>query len=94
MLRKATVVLAIVLVLGNFGFSTSALARGGGYGGSGGGDGFRGNHLRSGFGGIPAESFGVSGNRTVGLNDAFRGYEHRDVWGQWGTHYGPMVPAI
>lgn len=94
MLRKATVVLAIVFVLGNFGLSTSALARGGGHGGGGGGDGFRGNHLRGGFGGIPAESFGGSDNRTGGLHDALRGYGNRDVWGHWGTYYGPMIPAI
>jgi hypothetical protein len=24
----------------------------------------------------------------------FRGYDDHDVWGQWGTYYGPMVPPI
>ncbi len=45
MLRNATVVLAIVLVLGSSGLSTSAFARGGAYGGGGGGDSFRGDHF-------------------------------------------------
>ena len=94
MLRKATVVLAIVLVLGNFGLSASALARGGGHGGSGRGDGFRGNYLRGGFRGIPGDSFGGYGNRTGGLHNGLRGPENRDVWGHWGTYYGPMIPAI
>ena len=22
------------------------------------------------------------------------GYVHRDVWGHWGTYYGPMVPTL
>jgi len=87
MLRKAIVVLAIVFVLGNFGLSTSALARGGGHGGSGGGDSFRGNHLRG-------ESLCGYGNRTGGLHNGLRGCGNRDMWGYWGSYYGPMIPAI
>jgi len=94
MLRKAIVVLAIVLVLGNFGLSTGALAHGGGHGGSGRGDSFRGNHLRCGFGGAPGESFGGYSNRTGGLPNGLRGCGNRDVWGHWGAYYGPMIPAI
>jgi hypothetical protein len=30
--------------------------------------------------------------RYVGEVDRFRGYESRDMWGHWGTYYGPMVP--
>jgi hypothetical protein len=45
MLRNAIVVLAIVLVLGSPGLSTSAFARDSGYGRGGRGDGFRGNHF-------------------------------------------------
>src|SRR5258707_11553033 len=66
MLRQAIVVLAIALVLGNFGLSTSALARGGGHGGSGSGDSFLGNHPPGGFGGVLSDSFGGTGNRTGG----------------------------
>ena len=32
------------------------------------------------------------GARYIGEGDRFRGYESRDVWGHWGTYYGPMVP--
>ena len=92
MLRQAIVVLAIALVLGNFGLSTSALARGG-HGGSGTGDSLRGNHPRGGFGGIPGDSFGGNSNRTGGLHGGLRVYRNRDVWGHWGTYYGPMIPA-
>jgi hypothetical protein len=27
----------------------------------------------------------------IGEGDRFRGYESRDVWGHWGSYYGPMV---
>jgi hypothetical protein len=94
MLRKAIVGLAIVFVLGNFVLCTSALARGGGHGESGRGDSFGGNHLRGGFAGIAGDSFGGHGNRTRGLHRGLRGYENRDVWGHWGTYYGPMIPAL
>jgi hypothetical protein len=26
--------------------------------------------------------------------DRFRGYEDHDIWGHWGTYYGPMLPSI
>jgi hypothetical protein len=26
--------------------------------------------------------------------DRFRGYESHDVWGHWGTYYGPMIPSV
>src|SRR2546430_866424 len=94
MLRKAIVILAIVLVLGSSGLSTSAFARSGGHGGGGRGDSFRGNHFRDGFGGIPGDSLGGYGNGTGGLHSRLRGYGNRDVWGHWGTYYGPMIPAI
>jgi len=91
MFRKVVVVLAMVLVLGNFWLSTSALARGGGHGGSGRGNSFQGNHLRGGFAG---EIRGGNGDRTGSLHGRLSGYGDRDVWGHWGTYYGPMIPAI
>jgi hypothetical protein len=94
MLRKAIVVLAIVLVLGSSGLSTSAFARSGGHGGGGRGDSLRGYHFGGGFGGIPGDSFGGYGNGTGGLHGGLRGYGNRDVWGHSGTYYGPMIPAI
>jgi hypothetical protein len=88
MLRKPVVVLAIFLLLGNFGLSASAFARGG-HNGSVRGDSFRGNHLRD-FGGVADGSFGGNGNRDGGL----RGDGNRDVWSHWGAYYGPMRPGI
>jgi hypothetical protein len=28
------------------------------------------------------------------LHGGLRGIGNRDVWGHWGTYYGPMIPAI
>jgi hypothetical protein len=61
MLRNAIAVLAIVLVLGSSGLSTSAFARGAGYGGHG--DGFHSNHFGGTFGDTPGDSHGGYGNR-------------------------------
>jgi hypothetical protein len=83
MLRNARVVLAIVLVLGSSGLSTSAFA-GGGQGG--GRDSIRGHH----FGGAPGDGYGDHGSRASGLG----GYGGGDVWGHWGAYYGPMIPPI
>lgn len=94
MLRKAPVVFAIVLALGSSGLFTSAFARSGGHGGGGTGDGFRGDHFRGTFGGISGDGFGGDGSRTGSLRNGFRGHESRDVWGRWGTYYGPMIPAL
>jgi hypothetical protein len=77
MLRSATVVLAIVISFGSSGLSTSAFACGDCYGGVGGGDVFRGNHLGGGFGGTPG--CGGRGNRASGLRNGFRGYGSRDI---------------
>jgi hypothetical protein len=85
MLRNATVVLAILLVLGSSGLSASAFARGGGYR-VGGGDGFRGNHFSGG-----GDGYAGYGNRASGLRGGFGGYGGRDVWGHWGAYYGPMI---
>jgi hypothetical protein len=85
MLRSATVVLAILVVLGSFSLSTGAFARDGGYGR---------NNFRGGFGGTPGDGYDGYGNRASGLRGEFRGYRSRDVWGHWGAYYGPMIPAI
>src|SRR5882724_781655 len=94
MLRKVIGVLAVVLVLGSSGLTTGALARSGGHGGVDRGDRFRGNHFGGAFGGISGDGFGGYGNRTGSLRYGLRGYGNRDVWGHWGTYYGPMIPAI
>jgi len=36
----------------------------------------------------------ANGAHFIGEGDRFRGYEGHDVWGHWGTYYGPMVPSI
>jgi hypothetical protein len=88
MLRNAMVVLAIVLVIGSSGLSTSAFARGGGVG-----DGLRGNHFGDGFG-TSGDGYSGYGNHASRLRGGFRRYGGHDVWGHWGTYYGPMIPNI
>ena len=34
------------------------------------------------------------GTRYLRKGDGFRGHESRDVWGHWGTYYGPMIPSV
>jgi len=91
MLRHTIVVIAIVFVLGSSGRS-NAFARGGGYGV--GGDGFCGDRFGGGFDRTPGDGHSGYGNRHNGLHGGFRGYGGRDVWGHWGSYYGPMIPNI
>ena len=90
MLRNVTIVLAILLVLDCSGLSAAAFARGGAFGGSGRGDGFRRNHF-GGFGGMRGDGYAGSGNRVSGLHGGFGGNGGRDMWSHWGAYYGPMV---
>jgi hypothetical protein len=55
-----------------------------------------------------ANANNMHGERYIGGGDGFRGdyfgggfggtlgdgYGGRDVWGHWGTYYGPMVPTL
>ena len=50
-----------------------------------------------------ANASDTPGARYIGGGDGFRGdhggtpgdgYRGRDVWGHWGTYYGPMVPTL
>jgi hypothetical protein len=55
-----------------------------------------------------ANASNTPGARYIGGGDDFRGdhfgggfggtpgdgYRGRDVWGHWGTYYGPMVPTL
>ena len=34
------------------------------------------------------------GARYLREGDGFRAHESRDVWGHWGTYYGPMIPSV
>jgi hypothetical protein len=92
MSRSATVVLAVLVVLGSSGLSASAFARGG-YGADGAGTGFRGNNFGAGFG-TSGDGHDGYGSRTGGSRDEFRGYGGRNVWGHRGAYYGPMIPMI
>jgi hypothetical protein len=88
MLRSATVVLAILVVLGSFSLSAGAFARDGGYAGAAGP---RGNNFCGSFGSAPGDGYS---NRASGLRGESRSCEGRDVWGRWGAYYGPMIPMI
>ena len=87
MLRNASAVLAILLVLGSSGLSTSALARGGR------GDRLPDNHFSVRFPDIFRDGRRDYEDRTRGLGGRFHRYEGRDMWGHWGTYYGPMIPS-
>jgi hypothetical protein len=41
-----------------------------------------------------ADARTAGGVRHIGEGGRFRGYESHDVWGHWGTYYGPMVPSV
>jgi hypothetical protein len=93
MLRSATNILAILLVLGSSSLSASAFARGS-YGAGGGAVDSRGNNFGGGFGGTSGHGYDGYGNRASGLRGEFRGYGSRDMWGRLGAYYGPMMPTI
>jgi hypothetical protein len=80
MLRSATVVLAILVVLGSFNLSADAFARDGTAGS-------RGNNFCS-FGGAPRDGCDGYSNRASGSRGELRGYGARDVWGRWGPTTG------
>ena len=43
---------------------------------------------------VSANASTTRGAQYIGDGDRFRGYEGHDVWGHWGTYYGPMLPSI
>jgi hypothetical protein len=91
---RMMMVLASAALAGSLLATDAQALGGGGHGGDGGGDdGFRGNHVSSGFG-APGDGYGSYDNRGNGLRGGYRGYGGRDVWGHWGAYYGPMVPTI
>lgn len=83
MLRNATAVLAILLILGSSGLSASAHAGGGSYQSGRGDDGLRDNHFSGGHPGlrnISGNDYRDHANRTSGSGGGFRGYGGRDIW--------------
>ena len=43
---------------------------------------------------VNANASTTPGAQYIGEGNRFRGYEGHDVWGHWGTYYGPMLPSI
>jgi hypothetical protein len=43
---------------------------------------------------VNANASTTPGAHYIREGDRFSGYEDHDVWGRWGTYYGPMVPSI
>jgi hypothetical protein len=43
---------------------------------------------------VNANASTAPGAQYIGEGDRYREYEGRDVWGHWGTYYGPMIPPI
>ena len=52
------------------------------------------SHVSSRHLAVNANANTAPGVRYIGEGDRFRGYEGHDVWGHWGTYYGPMVPSV
>jgi hypothetical protein len=52
------------------------------------------SHVSSRHLAVNANASTTLGAHYIGEGDHFRGYEGHDVWGHWGTYYGPMVPSI
>jgi hypothetical protein len=52
------------------------------------------SHVSSRHEAVSANASTTPGVQYIGQGDRFRGYEGRDIWGHWGTYYGPMLPSI
>ena len=52
------------------------------------------NHVSSRHLAVNANASTTPGAQYIGEGNRFRGYEGHDVWGHWGTYYGPMLPSI
>jgi hypothetical protein len=52
------------------------------------------NHVSSRHLAVNANASTIPGAQYIGEGNRFRGYEGHDMWGHWGTYYGPMLPSI
>jgi hypothetical protein len=52
------------------------------------------SHLSSRHLAAGANASTTPGAQYIGEGDRFRRHEGHDVWGHWGTYYGPMVPQV
>jgi hypothetical protein len=87
MSRKLMLVLGTVLVVGSSTLGGSASATGSHYDGSSGA--LRG--LSGSRGTATDDGYNRDGQRGSGAGLGHRDYEARDMWGHWGTYYGPMI---
>jgi hypothetical protein len=51
-------------------------------------------HVSSRHQAVNANASTMPGAQYIGEGDRFRGYEGHDMWGHWGSYYGPMLPSI
>jgi hypothetical protein len=51
-------------------------------------------HVSSRHFAIDANATTTLGAEYIGEGERFRGYEGYNVWGHWGTYYGPMLPTV
>ena len=51
-------------------------------------------HVSSRHQAVNANASTTPGAQYIGEGDRFRGYEGHDMWGHWGSYYGPMLPSI
>jgi hypothetical protein len=52
------------------------------------------SHVDSRHQAVSANASTTPGAQYIGEADRFRGYKDHDIWGHWGTYYGPMLPSI
>jgi hypothetical protein len=52
------------------------------------------SHVSSPHLAVNANASTTPGAQYIGEGDRLRGYGGHDVWGHWGTYYGPMLPSI
>jgi hypothetical protein len=89
MLRKIATTFVVALLVGSTALSTSVLARNSASIGS---------YLGTGTITVPRPSKGIrsadqSDAQLGGIRGRYHTYGQQDVWGHWGSYYGPMIHA-
>jgi hypothetical protein len=92
MLHNAAAVLAILMAIGTCGPSANAFSRSVDYCDRGRNGSFSDKHFSGCFrSGTTRDGHGGYDNRASDLRNRFGRCGRRDVWGHWGTYYGPMI---